>query len=316
MVADFEKRFDPEVRQRYLGGTDASKIMRVNKFERGKPYHLWQEKTGREDPPDLSDNDAVYFGAILEDTVARVYSERSGNNVRNVNRTLIHPEHDFIRGHIDRKIEGKNAGLEVKTVGFRSVHEWGEEGTDEIPAHYECQIMHYLAITGYDYFDVAVLVGGQEFRIYKIRRNQQRIDELIDAEVKFWNEHVVTDVPPMPESSDESASAWPMATDEKVAFLSHANETIFRTRHSIKENIDRLKILMDQSDTQIQILMGDAEIMEDMDGFPVASWKNTTRRGLDTKRIKKERPELYEEFASTSEGRTFRIKKRREDDNA
>ena len=77
-----------------------------------------------------------------------------------------------------------------------------------------------------------------------------------------------------------------------------------------------LKILMDQSDTQIQILMGDAEIMEDMDGFPVASWKNTTRRGLDTKRIKKERPELYEEFASTSEGRTFRIKKRREDDNA
>ena len=147
MVADFEKRFDPEVRQRYLGGTDASKIMRVNKFERGKPYHLWQEKTGREDPPDLSDNDAVYFGAILEDVVARVYSERSGNNVWNVNRTLIHPEHDFIRGHIDRKIEGKNAGLEVKTVGFRSVHEWGEEGTDEIPAHYECQIMHYLAIT-------------------------------------------------------------------------------------------------------------------------------------------------------------------------
>ena len=315
---DYNKRFDPLVRAEYLGGTDAAKVARQNRFENGKPYFVWQEKTGRKDPVDLSDpieHEAVFWGKKLEEDIAQVYAERSGNRVRKVNRTLVHPKYSYIRGHIDRKLENAPAGLECKTVGFRSVHEWGEPGTDEIPIHYELQLLHYLAITGYNFFDVACLVGGQELRIYTVSRegNESRIDELIEMEVRFWEDHVLTDIPPVPPSTDEALAAYPDAQKGKVAFLRDDQKFLLTTCHNLASELDRVKQSYDAAKSQLQNTIGDAELLEDMQGFEVASWKSSTRHGFDSKRAVKERPDLLDEFPSVSNYRTFRIKKRREE---
>lgn len=44
----------------------------------------------------------------------------------------------------------------------------GEVGTDQIPEVYKYQqVAYYAAITGVSRVDIAVLIGGQDFRIYQ-----------------------------------------------------------------------------------------------------------------------------------------------------
>ena len=105
---NFKNRFCPELRKLYIGGTDIAALLRMHPYR--KKYRVWQEKTGRMDPENLDDNEAVYWGNVLEDIIAARYSEVSGNKVRNVNRTLVHPKYDFLRGHIDRKLKERTPG--------------------------------------------------------------------------------------------------------------------------------------------------------------------------------------------------------------
>jgi len=290
----FENRFLPELRKLYIGGTDIAALLRMHPYR--KKYRVWQEKTGRMDPENLEDNEAVYWGSFLEDKIAERYVEVSGNKVRNVNRTLVHPKYDFLRGHIDRKLEGKNAGLEVKTVGLRTAYLWGEPGTDEIPLHYGLQVLHYMAITGYDYFDIAALFFGQEMRIYTIARknNPEVIKDIEETAREFWEKHVLTDIPPVPESTEETSMAYPEADRGKVATLPLGQEHLVSDVHNLAEDLELVKGKLDSAKTELQNTMGKAEVLENSRGYEVATWRNSSRNGKTF--------------------RTFRMKRRREDD--
>ena len=56
------------LRKEGLGGTDAAVIMGMSKFK--TLHRLWAEKTGRFQPEELSNDEAVHFGAVLEEVVA------------------------------------------------------------------------------------------------------------------------------------------------------------------------------------------------------------------------------------------------------
>jgi len=290
----FENRFLPELRKLYIGGTDIAALLRMHPYK--KKYRVWQEKTGRMDPENLDENEAVFWGRELEDIIAARYSEVSGNKVRNVNRTLVHPKYDFLRGHIDRKLEGKNAGLEVKTVGLRSAYLWGDQFTDEIPLHYELQVLHYIAITGFDYFDIAALFFGQEMRIYHVEKknNLERIKDLENTARNFWKKHVLTDIPPVPESTEETSMAYPEADRGEVATLPLGQEHLVSDVHNLAEDLELVKGKLDSAKTELQNTMGKAEVLENSRGYEVATWKNSSRNGKTF--------------------RTFRMKRRREDD--
>ncbi|MAG64750.1 MAG: hypothetical protein CMK74_02590 [Pseudomonadales bacterium] len=292
-IQKFQNRFDPKLRQKYIGGTDIAAILNLHPYK--KKYEVWLEKIGKIDPADLSENEAVYWGKVLENLIADRYSEVTGSKVRNVNRTLMHSKYNFMRGHIDRKLEGKNAGLEVKTVGLRSAHLWGDEYTDEIPVHYELQVLHYIAITGFDYFDVAALFFGQEMRIFHVRRNRnlERIKELEEKARKFWQQHVLTGIPPMPGSTIETAMAFPEAHRGEVATLNPMQDPMVTDVHNLSEDMATVQDKLDSAKTKIQNAMGDAEVLENSRGYEVATWKNSSRNGKTF--------------------RTFRMKRRREE---
>ena len=57
-----------EHRKTGIGGSDAGAIMGVNKYV--TPLDLYNDKLGLVEK-DLSDNQAVYFGNVLEDVVAQ-----------------------------------------------------------------------------------------------------------------------------------------------------------------------------------------------------------------------------------------------------
>ena len=90
---------------------------------------------------------------------------------------------------------GRKGILEIKTTEIlQSMQK--EKWNDRIPDNYFCQVLHYLAVTGYEF---AVLKAqlksewGGELRIttkhYFIERKdvEEDIKYLVDAEKWFWN---------------------------------------------------------------------------------------------------------------------------------
>ena len=52
----------------------------------------------------------------------------------------------------------------------------------QIPIHYELQCHHYMVVTGADCWYIAVLIYGREFKWYRIERDEELINYLIEVE--------------------------------------------------------------------------------------------------------------------------------------
>lgn len=73
--------------------------------------------------------------------------------------------------------------LEAKTAGYPDG--WGKEGTDEVPLHYYCQVMHYMDVLGLRWCMVAVLIGGNDYREYLVEYDADAAAELRDIGRRF-----------------------------------------------------------------------------------------------------------------------------------
>ena len=211
-----------EFRMSGIGGSDSAAVIGVSPYTSARA--LYHEKVGDIEPDDLSDNDAVHFGNVLEDIVAQEYMRRTGRKVRRKNASLRHPDLPFIIGHIDRDVVGLPRALECKTSDAMAFNfgDWGPEGTDEVPEHYFTQAQHYMGLLPkVDVFDLAVLVGGNRFRLYHIHRDDTFIRDLFDADAAFWRDHVEKKTPP-PIDPDHSktlkllADLYPGTTGEVI----------------------------------------------------------------------------------------------------
>jgi putative phage-type endonuclease len=170
-------------RRNGLGASDASSAVGLNPYY--SAIELWQEKRG-EVPPFMG-NEATRWGKILEHPIRQEYAEQTGRVVRLPEETLQHPVHRFMFCHPDgvtddgRMYEGKTA---------RYGDDFGEPGTDQVPEHYLIQCQHGMLVTGLKITDLAVLIGGQDFRLYHIEANESLQASLVEAESAFW-QHVV-----------------------------------------------------------------------------------------------------------------------------
>lgn len=203
---------DPAVRRSGIGASDAAKVVGVSRF--GDAVGLYMEKVGMTAP--LVETAAMRWGNILEEPVAREYAVQTGRRVWRKPDTIRHFEFPFIYCHLDRLAKGKGEDtrvLEVKTAGVYGASDFGEPGTDQVPADYLLQVQHQLGVTGHEVGDLAVLIGGQKFGIYTIERDEALIHDLFLAEVAFWRAHVEQLVPPPLDggegSSDYLAAMFP-----------------------------------------------------------------------------------------------------------
>lgn len=173
-------------RKDYIGASDASAILGVSPWKTA--YMLWQEKLGLIDSPPM--NDAMQRGHDLEDQGRRYFE--------NVIKTTISPKvvfsdkYYFMMASLDGISDDGKIVCEIKCPGHAD-HEIAKEG--EIPPKYIPQLQHQLAVTGldkmyyvsYTTFDVAIVV---------VERDQSYIDNMIEKERIFWEEHVLKFIPP------------------------------------------------------------------------------------------------------------------------
>lgn len=291
-------------RTKGIGGSDASVVLGLNKWK--TPFELWLEKTGQSNVEE-SAGEAAYFGTLLEDLVAKEFERRSGKKVRRNNFMLQHPEYPFITANIDRKVVGEDALLECKTASAYLTKDWE---SDEIPAPYLVQVQHYLGVTGYKKAYIAVLIGGQKFIWKEVERDDELIEMIFDAEVHFWEHHVIGNVPPPLDGSsaaEEYLKERYQETDpDKVVDLSYEFKEKLESYFELKRNIKQLQELAKQTENELKQELKDAET-----GFAPGyqiTWKPVTSNRVDTKLLKKKYPDVYNSVLKTSQYRRFNVK--------
>lgn len=187
-------------RRKGVGGSDAATILGINPYQ--DIYELYLDKRG--ELPEETDEqssflkESRYWGSVLEEPVAQRYAEETGYKVQRSNQLLNSKEHPFMLANIDRKVVGEDRriGVEIKTAARPDG--WGDSGSAEIPAYIMCQIQHYLKVTEYDVWDLAVLIGNRDYRQYRIEPIEEIINQLVDTEQEFWD-RVEAGVPPEPQ---------------------------------------------------------------------------------------------------------------------
>lgn len=295
-----------KLRNYSIGGSDAGAILGVNNYL--SPYKLYCKKKFPEKfEEDLSDNEFIYWGNTLEDVVAKEFTKRTGKRVRRHNKMMYHKEHRFMSANVDRVVIGEKAILECKTANEFAKSDWADRN---IPLSYMAQCLHYLAVTGYEKAYIAVLIGGNKFHWDVIERDEELINDIIEAEKDFWHNHLIADVPPEPDDSDASKDAlnkmWLDSIENNVITLTKDKEAILRAIVTLDKSIKEDKNTKQRYENQLKnILKENDEGLAD--GYKV-TWKPQTRKRLDTNRIKKERPDLFEKYSITSTSRTMRIK--------
>ena len=131
-------------RRKGIGGSDARVIMAGNWIE------LWQEKTGRREPEDLSGNLAVQMGNVTEAFNAYWYELKTGIAVdrRVKDKARVHPVHAFMRANLDGQvvIDGTKMVWDAKhTNAFGS--------QEDVVSTYFPQMQHNMEVSGLDHRD-------------------------------------------------------------------------------------------------------------------------------------------------------------------
>ncbi|MCP3026638.1 YqaJ viral recombinase family protein [Halobacillus sp. A5] len=294
-----------EFRKKGIGGSDAASIAGFNKWK--SPIVVYMEKVGEVPNAAPSNEEAAYWGNVMEETVAREFSQRSGLKVRKRNAILQHPEHNWMLANVDRLIVGRNEGLECKTASEFLKDEWNGE---ETPMAYLLQCQHYMAVTGADAWWIAVLIGGNKFVYKKIERDEELIKNLIALEKEFWEEHILKQNPPEIDGSDASTdflkSMYPDADPESETELDPDSDKLLVALGQIKEELSDLSEQKKKYENKLKEKLGTYE--KGFSNHFVVTWKSQERRTVDSKRLKAEKPELYEEYSKLSKSRPLKYK--------
>lgn len=294
-------------RRKSIGGSDAAAAVALSPWN--TPYRLWCEKTGEGNlvDDDLSENDLVHFGNVLEDVVAEEFTRRTGMKVWRKNQQMIHATYPWMTANIDRRVIGKGMreGLECKTASQFSAKHWGESG-DQIPLHYLIQCHHYLAVTGWQRWHVAVLIAGNDFRTFTIERDEDFIESLIAREKEFWD-CVTSKTPPDPVTIDDAYMRWPKDYGAPIV-ASPVCRRAYDRLMKLREQISDLEEESTKEGLIIRQWMGDHTTLLDIDGkTKLATWKHQTRRTIDTDKLRKDHPEIAAECTKVGESRVMRF---------
>jgi putative phage-type endonuclease len=255
-----------EERRTGIGGSDAAAVMGLSPWK--TPYDLWTEKLGEAEP--LAVSEPMRWGTLLEPVVAAEYCRRTSRTIEAAPTMLRATAWPWMIGHIDGRVVGESRILEVKTA--RTGIGWGEPGTDQIPLLYGAQVHHYLVVGGAEVCDVAVLIGGSDFRIYEIWRDDDIAGALIEQEHSFWK-HVLDRSPPDPVNTRDALHRWGRLANAGAVVATEADiaaVTELRNLRNIKNEIEAAE---EAAKIVIMRTLGEhGDTLVDLAGTPLVTW--------------------------------------------
>lgn len=262
-----------ENRKNSIGASDCAVVMGFSPWKSAIELHY--EKTGEIPVEDISDKDAIKMGIKLEPIVADLFLEKQhGYSIRlygaDTPTVLVSPKYDWMTCSPDAIItykSGEVMGVEFKTTSEYNKNDWAD---GNVPFHYELQCQHSMAVTGYDKWIIACLIGGRTYVEQTIERDDDLIRLIISTEESFWN-GVQTKTPP---EYDGSESSWNVVRrlysqsngeaviweeDEATTNLLLAHDTFSNEIKIQQAFLKELQCKLDRVKQQLVVLLGNNE---------------------------------------------------------
>lgn len=164
------------------------------------PFDLWCLK--QPSAPRVQQNTAMGFGTHLEAAILGIYSERVAPAVSVGSVTLRHPKHPLALATLDGRVVNEARAVECKAVSWSGERAWYERTAP--PAHVHIQCQWQMLVADLPEVDVAALFGLEEFKTFRITRDDALIEMLVDAAERFWSSHILTGIPPAITGSERS----------------------------------------------------------------------------------------------------------------
>ncbi len=302
-------------RKKGIGGSDLHNILNEKPY--GCSRKLWYDKTGQEQDHPVVTTSLMQRGNVLEDIVAAWYVDATGRKVRRMG-SRIRKSQPWARVNIDRAIVGGERGpgvLECKTHGREIFYRLKRDG---LPASHVLQLQWGMFVTGYTWGSFAVLwPDGWQFIHFDVERDDEMIALMFKAAGDFWKQVENGPAPHRLDPKDKRCQECPFRTtcQGELLLASVNDDSDVETDPSLEKDLNEFlelkKIqaeatdLVKQKQNELAELIGSRPAVE-CDGHRIYYRPVETKR-IDTRRLKAEKPELYEKYTNVSVSRPMRI---------
>lgn len=266
-----------------IGASEISAVCGMNPY--ASPWDVWLRKTGQ--APDVEQTAPMEWGIRLEPAIRQKYVDDTKSVVYVPAASLFSTDRPYARATPDGVVLSGVAAvrangewhptpreawqhlLQIKNVGTWVERSW----SDAPPAYVQLQEQWEMYVTGLARADVAVLIGGNEFRIYTIHRDDKAITDLVTIADAFWKK-VEKRIEPSVDDSDAcrehfekrlKREAIELVADQQVEDLfADWHEVTLRQKHDEKriETIRNQvrKVMAEAGATIVRSSFGDAKL--------------------------------------------------------
>lgn len=191
------------LRAQHIGSSECAALF--GEHAQLTPFELWNIKAGRLPAPDMSDNERVMWGTILEPAIAEGVRRKTGWTIKKVRRYYSRLPELGWGASLDFEILNHDKGpgiLEIKTADWLVAKQW-ENG--EPPIGYEVQVQHGLGACGRGWGCIGVLIGGNELRMFTYDKRPKTL-AIIEAKVSAFWQSIRDGIEPKPDFGKDAAS--------------------------------------------------------------------------------------------------------------
>ena len=289
-------------RSTYLGGSDVAAILGLSPWR--TPLDAYLDKVEGSRPIDEAKAKIFRRGARMEPYILDLLTEEHGIQIINRGQRYRDKTHGFIAAEIDAEAAtGEN--IEAKSANQFSAKNWGAEFTDEIPVYYTAQAMHGMMVREAPATIFPVLIGSDDFRVYRVERDDETIAAIRLKEIEFWDRVQRRD-PPQPSTVSDIERLFSrdsgkviQADDEIVA--------VFNALKALKSKAKMLDSEIDDAETQIKLFLCEAAILK-FGAQQLCSWRSQEATRFDIEAFRTKHPAIAEKFTNTSTSRVLRLK--------
>lgn len=185
-----------------IGASEIAAVVGLNPHS--SPWDVWLAKTGQ--APEFEGNTFTEWGNRLEPAIRQAYVDKTQCAVMVPTESLFSKVTPWARATpdgivIDQKPDAIGAVwqalVQCKNVGTFVEKAWKEAP----PAYVQLQTQWEMLVTDLGRADIAVLIGGNDFRIYSVHRDDKLITDLVEIASAFWAK-VESRTPPPIDASD------------------------------------------------------------------------------------------------------------------
>jgi len=270
----------PEQKKLRYGRIGSSSIAAlVDQHKWMRPIDVFSEATipGYQRARSKSEERRLLLGHLLEPVVLALHADETGAEQARPG-TLVHPVFDFLLSTPDAvsQIVRDVVNTQAKSCAFFDREEWGEPGTDIVPAqiiHQTTMEMRILIDNGIhvDYTHVPVLFWGRQFEIYRIEYNKALADHLIEVASDFYYNHIKPGIPPPVDDSPAYERYVKLVSPKETKPLKPGTErerqlaAMYVEQQELEKQLEAKK---QQLKNALLVSIGDAEGLE-VEGFKV-----------------------------------------------